>query len=106
MLASTPQATTTSCGSNSRKDGEDDPVERVEVAGVADASRQVHVRPGGVALADRPDRARLHREAAILMQGDREHRRIRREDRLRAVAVVRIDVDDRDAPEPILLSRR
>ncbi len=51
------------------------------------------------ALADDVDAAAARRIVLVLMQRDREHVRIGEEDRLGAVAVVDVPVDDRDAPD-------
>ena len=56
--------------------------------------------PASGALAVVLDRAREEREAAVLVERDREHARIVVERALRAVAVVDVPVDDRDAREP------
>jgi hypothetical protein len=78
--------------------GHDRPLERREVGAVAAAGRQRHVqvRVGGGARARHLEEARIDRVVAVLMHGDRQHRRVLEEGEFRAVAVVHVPVDDRD----------
>jgi hypothetical protein len=74
------------------------------IAGVARAGRKVDVdvRAEAGALAGVLDLTGVGGEAAVLVDGDREHARVGGEDPLAPVAVVRVDVDDRHAADPEL----
>ena len=75
-----------------------DAVDRVQVAAVAGArgQRHVDVRALGAGAAASLRAAGVGREHPVLVHGDREHRGVVVEDRLGPVAVVGVDVDDRD----------
>ena len=86
----------------------DDALEGVAVGADAAARRQrdVEVRAAARALADDVDAPAARRVVLVLVQRDREHVRVAQEDRLGAVAVVDVPVDDRDAPDAAHLPAR
>ena len=101
--ASWPAPTSSRSGRNARSAGSTTRVERVRVAVVAGArgQRDVDVAPRRRVL----EPARVRGVEAVLVQRDRQHRRVVEEDLLGPVAVVHVPVDDRHALEPALALR-
>jgi hypothetical protein len=107
--ASRPEAITRNCGRQKRCRAGTTTRSKLARYALRDRSPQAmgifRFVPAAAAAADDLQRARVDRVVAILVHGNREHRRILDEGRFGAVAVVHVPVDDCDAPEPCTCCR-